>query len=275
MEAKNAKNITLDEIVFEGRNKDYGAYSLRKNYSRYLTRAALIGIGLFGGALLAAWGFNRYAANKQEDLQSVEIDLSKLKEDQPEEKKPDIPPPPPEPEPPKPEVAQIKFIPPEPKADEEVKNEEPPPKVEEVENKVISNVTKEGIETEEVAAAPPPVEAPKPAEIEQPREDEIFTTVEQNPEFPGGLKEMYAFIGKNLKYPSAAQRANVSGKVFAKFVVERDGRIGDVQILKGIGFGCDEEAQRVIKSMPKWNPGKQNGRQVRVFFTMPINFQLE
>lgn len=275
MEAKNASNITLDEIVFEGRNKDYGAYSLRKNYSRYLTKASLIGIGIFGGALLAAWSFNKFGGSDQEELQSVEIDLSKLKEEKQEEKKPDIPPPPPEPEPPKQEIAQIKFIPPEPKADDEVKNEEPPPKVEEVENKVISNINKEGAETEEVAAAPPPVEAPKPAEIEQPREDEIFTTVEQQPEFQGGLKEMYAFIGKNLKYPSQAQRANVSGRVFAKFVVERDGRIGDVQILKGIGFGCDEEAQRVIKSMPKWNPGKQNGRSVRVFFTMPINFQLE
>lgn len=275
MEAKNASNITLDEIVFEGRNKDYGAYSLRKNYSRYLTKASLIGIGIFGGALLAAWSFNKFGGSDQEELQSVEIDLSKLKEEKQEEKKPDIPPPPLEPEPPKQEIAQIKFIPPEPKADDEVKNEEPPPKVEEVENKVISNINKEGAETEEVAAAPPPVEAPKPAEIEQPREDEIFTTVEQQPEFPGGQREMYAFIGKNLKYPSQAQRANVSGRVFAKFVVERDGRIGDVQILKGIGFGCDEEAQRVIKSMPKWNPGKQNGRSVRVFFTMPINFQLE
>ncbi|PLK44622.1 energy transducer TonB [Emticicia sp. TH156] len=275
MEAKNASNITLDEIVFEGRNKEYGAYSLRKNYSRYLTKASVIGIGIFGGALLAAWSVNKFGGNKEEELQTVEIDLSKLKEEKQEEKKPDIPPPPPEPEPPKQEIAQIKFIPPEPKADEEVKNEEPPPKVEEVENKVISNVNKEGVETEEVAAAPPPVEAPKPAEIAQPKEDEIFTTVEQQPEFPGGLKEMYAFIGKNLKYPSAAQRANISGRVFAKFVVEKDGRIGDVQILKGIGFGCDEEAQRVIKSMPKWNPGKQNGRSVRVFFTMPINFQLE
>jgi len=132
-----------------------------------------------------------------------------------------------------------------------------------------------GIESDEVAYAPPVVEAPKAVEIEQPKEDEIFSTVEEQPEFPGGIKEMYGFIGKNLKYPSAAQRANVSGKVFVKFVVEKDGSLGDIQILKGIGFGCDEEAQRVSKSMPKWNPGKQNGRNVRVFFTMPISFVLE
>jgi protein TonB len=86
---------------------------------------------------------------------------------------------------------------------------------------------------------------------------------------------MYRYIGENMKYPSAAQRANVSGKVFVKFVVEKDGSIGDISILKGIGFGCDEEASRVIKSMPKWSPGRQNGRNVRVYFTMPISFRLE
>jgi periplasmic protein TonB len=273
MEIKHAK--TLDEIVFENRNKEYGAFMLRKNYAKYLTRSALVGIGIFGGALLAAWGLNELNSQKDKE-EIVEIDLSKLKEDQPEEKKPDLPPPPPpEVKPPPPEVAQIKFLPPEPKPDEEVKEEEPPPKVEETEKAVISNVTKEGEETEEVAAAPPPVEAPKEVEIEKPKEEEIFTSVEQNPEFPGGNIEALKYIAKNIKYPSAAQRANVSGKVFIKFVVERDGAIGDVQILKGIGFGCDEEAQRVIKSMPKWTPGKQNGRNVRVWFTLPVNYQLE
>lgn len=111
--------------------------------------------------------------------------------------------------------------------------------------------------------------------VSVPENDEILTTVEQMPEYPGGIREMYGFIGKNLKYPTRAQKANVSGKVFAKFVVEPDGSLGNVQILKGIGFGCDEEAERVLKSMPKWNPGKQNGRKVRVYFTMPISFVLE
>ncbi|MCU0324005.1 MAG: TonB family protein [Spirosomaceae bacterium] len=273
---KNASNLTLDEIVFANRNREYGAYTLRKNYAKYLTRAALLGVGLFGGMVLAAWGFNKFGKSEEDELQTVEIDLSKLKEEKQEEKKPELPPPPPPPEQKPPEVAQIKFLPPEPKADEEVKQEEPPPKMEETEKAVISNVTKEGEESEEIAAAPPPpVEEAKPAEIEKPREDEIFTSVEQQPEFPGGNIEALKYIGKNLKYPSAAQRANVSGKVFVKFVVEKDGSIGDVQILKGIGFGCDEEASRVIKTMPKWSPGKQNGRNVRVWFTLPISFVLE
>lgn len=276
MDAKNAK-ATLDEIVFEGRNKEYGAYFLRKNYAKYLTRSSLIGIAIFSGAILAAWGFNKFGGKEEENLQAVEIDLSKLKEEKQEEKKPDIPPPPPPPEQKQPEVAQIKFLPPEPKADEEVKEEDPPPKVEEVEKAVISNVTKEGVETEEIAAPPPPADegVGKPAEVEQPKEEEIFTTVEQNPEFPGGIKELYKYINSNIKYPSAAQRANISGKVFVKFVVEKDGSVGEVQILKGIGFGCDEEAQRVIKSLPKFSPGKQNGRNVRVWYTLPVSYVLE
>ena len=105
--------------------------------------------------------------------------------------------------------------------------------------------------------------------------EEVFTTVEENPTFPGGIREMYKFIGQNIIYPAAAQRANTQGKVFVKFIVLKDGSISDMTILKGIGNGCDEETMRVIGSMPKWKPGKQNGIPVNVFFTMPISFVLE
>ena len=108
-----------------------------------------------------------------------------------------------------------------------------------------------------------------------PVEEPIFTVVEQQPEFPGGTTEMYRYLAKNIKYPSAASRANVSGRVFMTFVVNTDGSIQDVQVMKGLGFGCDEEATRVVKSMPKWKPGRQSGRPVRVKFNLPINFQLE
>jgi TonB family protein len=104
---------------------------------------------------------------------------------------------------------------------------------------------------------------------------EIFTAVEQNPEFIGGQAKMYQYLGENIKYPAAAQRANISGRVFVKFVVEDDGAIGDVEVMKGIGFGCDEEAIRVVKSMPKWNPGVQNGKNVRVYYNMPIVYKLD
>lgn len=280
MDQKKDVQMTLDEIVFQNKNKEYGAYFLRKNYSKYLTRSVVVGVGIFGSIFLGAWTFNKFIApNLNKDkMEVVEIDLSKLKEEpeQPEEK-PELPPPPPPPPAPPPEVAQVKFLPPEPKKDEDVPMEEPPPPAEKVEEAVISSKTVEGVKPvgDFVPPPPPPAEITRPVEIEKPREEEIFTTVEQNPEFPGGISAMYKFIGQNIKYPAAAQRANVAGKVFVRFVVERDGSIGDVQVLKGIGFGCDEEAIRVIKSMPKWSPGKQNGRTVRVFYNMPVAYVLE
>lgn len=103
--------------------------------------------------------------------------------------------------------------------------------------------------------------------------DEIFTAIEHLAEFPGGQRAFSAYIQSNLKYPEEAQRAKFSGgKVYVQFVVNTDGTIDDVQVLKSIGFGCDEEAIRLIKSVPKWNPGIQSGRVVRSRFTQPINF---
>lgn len=104
---------------------------------------------------------------------------------------------------------------------------------------------------------------------------EVFTVVEQNPEFPGGMSELGRYLGRAIKYPASAQRANVQGKVFVQFVVGKDGDIRDPRIVKGIGFGCDEEALRVTLNMPKWNPGKQNGKAVAVQYNLPIAFVLE
>lgn len=104
--------------------------------------------------------------------------------------------------------------------------------------------------------------------------DSVFVTVEQIPEFPGGLPGLADFLGANLRYPREARRANVTGRVFAAFVVGSDGMIRDVQISKGIGYGCDEEVVRVVKLMPRWKPGIQDGRAVPVRFSLPINFTL-
>jgi TonB family protein len=106
-------------------------------------------------------------------------------------------------------------------------------------------------------------------------DEEIFTAVEEQPEYLGGAIEAFKFIAKNIKYPEAAVNARVQGKVFLKFVVKKDGTIGDIQVLKGIGFGCDLEAARVVKEFPRWTPGKQNGKPVNVWFTIPISFVLD
>lgn len=105
--------------------------------------------------------------------------------------------------------------------------------------------------------------------------EEIFTTVEENPSFEGGVLELYRFIAKNLRYPIEARNKNIDGKVFVKFIVRADGTTSDISILKGIGAGCDEEVVRVVGMMPKWKPGKQKGKPVSVYFTMPVSFVLE
>lgn len=137
-------------------------------------------------------------------------------------------------------------------------------------------VTIDILERAKVDAPPPP---PPPIERQSGSKNlgnkPIFTAVEENPEFIGGRVEMYKYLGENIQYPAAAQRANVSGRVFVKFIVEEDGSIGDVVVMKGIGFGCDEEAIRVVKSMPKWKPGVQNGKNVRVYNNMPIVYRLD
>lgn len=106
-------------------------------------------------------------------------------------------------------------------------------------------------------------------------EEIIYTITETNPEFPGGDKVMYQYLGKNMRYPSEAQDKNVQGMVYISFVVEKDGSITGVRCLKGIGSGCDEEAMRVVKSMPNWIPGMQDGEIVRVRFNLPIAFKLQ
>jgi protein TonB len=116
-----------------------------------------------------------------------------------------------------------------------------------------------------------------PAIASEPEEevaDEIFTFVEQKPEPVGGIQAFYDFVAQNMKYPSQAARMGIEGKVFVQFVVEKDGSLTDIQVVKGIGAGCDEEAIRVLKMAPKWSPGKQRGVPVRVRNIFPIVFRL-
>jgi len=106
-------------------------------------------------------------------------------------------------------------------------------------------------------------------------EQEIFMVVEEMPEFPGGIAKLGDYLAKNIKYPQMARESGVQGKVFITFVVEPDGHVSNVKVVRGIGAGCDEEAVRVIKNMPKWKPGKQRGKAVRVSYNVPVNFKLQ
>ena len=116
-----------------------------------------------------------------------------------------------------------------------------------------------------------------PIEVDEEVLDEapIFTVVESMPEFPNGMKELYIYLGNNIKYPVMAKESGIQGKVYVTFVVEKNGSITDVKVLRGIGGGCDEEAIRVVAAMPKWKPGKQRGKPVRVQYNLPVRFTLQ
>ncbi len=108
----------------------------------------------------------------------------------------------------------------------------------------------------------------------QEEEEEIWVSVEEDPEFPGGLEALAKFLAENIQYPQLAKENNITGKVYLTFVVEKNGTVGNVKILRDIGGGCGAEAVRVVKSMPKWKPGKQQGQAVRTQFNLPIGFYL-
>ena len=154
----------------------------------------------------------------------------------------------------------------------------PPPAVQEVE---VLNVVEDDVETEtieinteddkdvEVVIAPP-VEAP----VEEEEEEVIFMVVETMPEFPGGQQALFKYLGENVKYPVIAQENGIQGRVICQFVVNSDGKIVDVQVVRGVEASLDAEAKRVIESMPAWTPGRQGGKNVRVKYTLPIRFKL-
>ncbi|MBC7389626.1 MAG: energy transducer TonB [Opitutaceae bacterium] len=255
------------EIIFEKRNKNYGAYELRTEYDKNISRALILAI-LFaalsvGGPMIYKFLKPTPGVVKEE---MIEVDLEKLP---PPPENPNEPPPPPPPIIEMPKVETIKFLPPEVKKDEEVV--EPPPTIEEVKEAVIANKTEEGVKGDEMAV----VQEEAPVAIESPKEEEVFTVVEQMPQFPGGgVKEMQLFIIKNFVYSREATNMGIEGKVYVSFEVGTDGKIEKVQVLKGLGYGLDEEAVRVVKKMPSWEPGRMNGRNVKVKMTIPIKLQL-
>jgi len=274
--AELTSKATLDDIVFANRNQAYGAFRLRKDYPAVILRALIVGALVFVLAVFAPTILNAIVPKDKAQDTNIEVDLMKLP---PPPIDPNEPPPPPPPPVEVPKVNTVQFLPPEVKPDKEVPEETPPPPEEKLKDAVAAEKTQKGDpNAEEVIMAPEestgPTKVEAAVEVEK-KEEEIFTVVEQQPEFPGGMGKLGEYLGRNIKYPAAASRASISGKVFMSFVVNTDGSIQDVQVLKGLGFGTDEEAARVIKSMPKWRPGKQSGRPVRVKYNLPISFQLE
>ncbi len=266
-----AMEKSLNDIVFENRNKSYGAYDLRNGYGRTVQRSVVMGVAFF----LLLVMFPKLYARLTPDPKPE--DIAYIVEANPVDIKMEEPPIPPAREEPAPVQKSVKSVTPEVLPDNKVIVEELPPVVDELDNAQPSTETVDGVEDLDVIV--PPVEnapAPKASAVGvESRKEETFTHVEQSPQYAGGNEAMAAFLRKNLKYPRPASQAGVQGKVFVQFTVGSDGKIENATALKGIGFGCDEEAVRVVKMMKDWMPGKQAGVPVRVRFTLPIAFQLD
>ncbi len=265
--------FVMDDIVFEGRNQEYGAYLLRRIHDRIMSRSLIIGLLFF--TLLATSPVilklvKGFIPKAEDELLMKEVVLTDAPPMDPSKPPP---PPPPKVDPP-PVKDQIRFVPPKVMKDEEVQHEEPPPPdLTDLKDKDVSTENREGEEGGIDASLQEP--PPAPAIEEEKKEEETFSWVEQMPEFPDGQTAMSKYIVNNLKYPSIARENDIQGNVLVQFVIGTDGSISKVKVARGIGGGCDEEALRVVKSMPKWRPGKQNGKTVPVLFTLPIKFRLE
>ena len=253
----NVLTSVRNQMVFADRNKEYGAFVLRRDYVRRLAMAVAGSVFFFGLAIgtpkiISALGLDKDSEVAEKKI--VDVDLALIEE----EKKVEPPPPPVEPPPP-PKIEMVEFT-----ALEAVDKpvEEPPPTQENLDSTVASTVTQQGQKVEE----PPPV-------VES-DETFLFAAVEEKPSFPGGEEAFYKYLGKNLKFPDMEAEQGIKGTVWVEFVVDRNGGITETAVARPVSPGLDKEALRVVKAMPNWNPGKQNGRPVKVRYTIPIKFSL-
>lgn len=254
------KNENIDDVVFDERNKNYGAFFLRRSYNKNvacaLFLATLFFLGVISIPLIA--GLMNKGRNLNTDGGTVIFET--LPEPKTEDPKIELPK----------EQSLVEKIPP-------------------FRIKVVDSTEAEDVSSLMDIAdntqneRPPDItdggalvvdETKKNMVIDQDK-DQVYVSVQESPEFTGGETEMYNYLKKHMTYPKIARENNISGKVHVKFVVERDGSISNVTLLNDIGGGCGDEALKAVNSMPKWKPGKQNGTLVRVWFILPVLFELE
>lgn len=273
MEANKILSADILDLVFEGRNKEYGAYELRKSYNRRITRALIITAALFLLIFLTAFLANTLEKDNAADLEVKEVVLENIQEE--EEPKPEPPPPPPPKQEPPPKVEMTKFTPPEIVKDEEVKKEDIPPPVEKLEDTRIDVINQEGIK--DAGIATPVVDEGK-AVVAAPKDetdyDQTFTKVEVEASFKGGEGAWRKYLERNLNASAPVDNGANPGSytVVVQFIVDKEGNISDVKALTNHGYGMEDEAVRVIKRGPKWEPAIQNGRQVKAYRKQPITF---
>lgn len=263
------------DFIFGEKNKSYGAYRLRQTSSKrhVVALAATLIFAIVVAAIPSLVGAIQDFRAKNAPAENIDVlrEMSQLEleEQVPEEniiKQETAPPPPPL-------KTTVKFVPPVIAPDEEVADDVQVHTQDDLLSTrdqisvadVIGDDDEHGIDIAELQEQKVIIE-------EKPQ---IFTIVEQMPSFPGGEQEMMKYIGSNLRYPVVAQESGIQGRVTVRFVVTKEGNIDQVEVVRGIDPSCDREAIRVVKSMPKWTPGRQNGKSVPVYFTLPILFRLK
>lgn len=285
-----AKDVDLSskewtDIIFDGKNKEFGAYQLRRNSDKRHNRAVLatlIGliVILVGAYFLGMYNDFRAKQHEAELQAQLEQQLAQMAEEVPEEEAPEE------------EIQAVEAPEQEQALPEEILNTIKDTEIQiAADNEVTEDITSKDDVAESTAAAGATtfdqgtdnlevvrthkdeiiVEEKKP----EPKKEEIFAAVEQMPQFPGGEAELMKYVTNHIKYPTMAAENNIQGRVVVKFVVKKDGSVGEVQVLRGKDPDLDKEAVRVVRSLPKFIPGKMNGQAVSVWFTLPINFKLQ
>lgn len=264
MEVKQAYSPRIEDIIFENRNKSYGAYDIRQKYGKHVGIATAVAVTFLVLALLSPLVIDKLKP-EEEIVPVVDrvVTINELEAPPPlDETKP---PPPTVEVPPPPKV--IQFVPPTVTVEEVV---EEPPTIKEIKENVTGNTNIDGDATINYV---PPVEERKI--IEEPtKKEEIYEFVDESPSPAGGMGAFYEYLRNNIKYPPQASENNIQGTVYLELIIGVDGKPRDVNILKDIGGGCGAEAVRVVKNMPAWTPGKQNGRAVPVRIKLPVKFVL-
>jgi protein TonB len=256
------------DLVFEGKNKQYGAYVLREESSNRHLKSLLI-VAIVGSALVFLPKVISSVIPKPADItEQTEVTMVDLTQDIPEEDQIKQA----EPVPPPPLLKEtVQFTPPVIKRDEEVQNEvitqtELTDNKADISVKTVEGVKEGGVDIADLQDHKVVVQEEKP---------QIFSHVEVPPSFPGGEKELMKWLQENINYPVIAAEQGIQGRVILRFVVGPDGSVGNVEVQRSLDPSCDKEAQRVVKKMPRWIPGKQNGNAVYVYYTLPVLFKLQ
>jgi periplasmic protein TonB len=253
------------DIVFEGRNKSYGAYDLRKKNVNTTLRALLIGGVIFSLAIATPRIMDLFNSLGADDEVALDTKITTVKLPPKEKPKENLPPPPPPP----PKVDQVKFVKPVVAKTEEVTEE--PPKVEDIKDK---NLGKEDIKGDPNAelTVEPPGDGPKQVEVVE-EDNNLYNSagVEVKPEFPGGMDKFFKYVAQNFEVPE--EDGFPGGRLIVSFTVEKDGSLTDIKVLRDIGYGTKASAEKVLRKCPRWTPAVQNGKNVRCSYQLPINIQ--